>query len=68
MISEPPRAGQPAEELLSLADGDGPGREGWGGEREPGRLPRCSQPLPQGRTAGQSHQIGLQSARDQQQQ
>lgn len=68
MISEPPGAGHPAEELLPLADGDGPGREGRGGEGEPGGLPGRRQPLPEGRTAGQSRPTGHQSAGDQQQQ
>lgn len=68
IMSGPPRAGPPAEELLPLADGDGAGREGWGGEGEPGRLPGRRQPLFEGRTAGQSRQTGHQSARDQQQQ
>lgn len=52
MTAGPSGAGQPAEELLSLVDGDGSGREGRGGEGEPGRLPGRRQPLPEGRTAG----------------
>lgn len=63
-----PGARRPARELLPLADGDEPGREGRRGEGGRGRLPGRHQPLPESGTAGQSRAPRHRPAGDHQQQ